>query len=204
MNIEKYWLLLFLIFATTSCEGQSNINSPTNNSATSGSSLVKSKFESKEGGFKINFPCEPMKSEKQIDSDFGNTTIYFLDCGNETANYSVSFRDFTKKITNPKEVFVREKQMRIMGLEESVKIVSDIEKTVNGFPAVYFETELNAGDVLPKSGLNSELHSIKGQRHYSVNVIVMCKKGQTPQDISKELKDKTKEFIDSFEIFENK
>lgn len=195
--------MILMLFFIVSCNGQEKVKTAEDGLKENNVSR-KDKFESKEGGFKISFPCEPMKSEKRIDSDFGNTTIHFLNCGNEIADYSVSFQDLTKKITNPKEVFDKEKQMRIMGLEESVKIISETEKTVNGFPAVFFETELNAGAVLPNSGLNSELHSLKGQRLYSVNVIVICKKGQKAKDISKELKDKTQQFIDSFEIIESK
>lgn len=58
--------------------------------------------------------------------------------------------------------------MRLDGMVDFAKVVLETEKTVNGFPAVYFETEQNANEILPKSGLFNELQLLKGQRYYSV------------------------------------
>ena len=166
--------------------------------------IRKNKFESKEGRFKADFPCEPMKSENAINSNYGNKTINFYECGNETARFTVSFQDFTKKVENRKRFFEDQKKQRVLGMEDYAKVALETEKTVDGIPAFYFETELNAGEMLPKSGLASELHLLKGQRYYSIYTMVLTKEGQKPNTIGKEIRDKTRQFIDSFEITEMK
>lgn len=203
MRIEKVLFLLILSLAISSCRAQNKPQTAEDVLKENNVSRI-GKYESKEGGFKVDFPCEPMKSAKPIDSDYGNKTIEFYECGNETARFSVSIQDFTKKIADPKKVFEDQKQMRIMGMDDSAKIVSETEKSVSGLTAVYFETELYAGVMIPKSGLVSELHLLKKQRYYSVTTTVLAKDGQLPKDISKEIRDKTKHFIDSFELVEDK
>lgn len=203
MRIEKVLFLLILSLAISSCNAQ-NKSQTAEDVLKENNVSRQGKYESKEGGFKIDFPCEPMKSTNPIDSDYGNKTISFYECGNETARFSVSIQDFTKKIGDPKKVFEDKKQMRIMGIDDSAKIVSETEKTINGLPSVYFETELYAGAMIPKSGLVSELHLLKNQRYYSVTTTVLAKDKQSPKDISKDIRDKTKQFIDSFELIESK
>ena len=203
MRIEKFIFLLTTVLMTASCNAQNKVQTTEDVLKENNVSRTE-KFESKEGGFKVDFPCEPMKSAKPIDSDYGNKTISFYECGNEIASFSLSIQDFTKKIGDPKKVFEDQKQMRIMGMDDSAKIVLETEKTVSGLPAVYFETELYTGAMIPRSGLVSELHLLKKQRYYSITTTVLAKDGQSPKEISQEVRDKTKQFIDSFELVENK
>lgn len=158
------------------------------------------KFQSKEGGFKIDFPCEPIKSELPVDSVYGNKTITAYACGNEIARFSVSFQDFTKKVGDLRQFYKEQQKLRIVGMEDSVKVVSETEKAIGDFRGVYLETEQNAGEIFPRSALHTELHLLKGQRYYSVLTTVLGREGQAPSAISKEIRAKTKQFIDSLEL----
>ncbi len=203
MRIVKTFLFLLLISAIISCNAQNKPRTAEdvlkqNNVSRPG------KFESKEGGFKIDFPCEPIKSELATESNYGNKTMTAYECGNEIAHFSVGFQDFTRKVENPKQFFEEQKKMRIEGMEAVSKFVSETEKNVGNFPALYLETEQNANEIFPRAALHNELQLLKNQRYYSILTTVLAKDGQSPKDISSEIKTKTKQFIDSFEIIESK
>lgn len=202
MKIVKFLVLAIAFLAIASCDAQVKKRSAEDVLKENNVSRI-GKFESKEGGFKAAFPCEPMKSELPVDPDYGNETLTAYECGNEIARFSVKFQDFTKKVGNPKQLFEEQKKMRLNGMEDVAKVVLETKKTINNFPAVYSETEQNAGEIFPRAALYSEMQLLKGQRYYSILTTVLAKDGQSPKDISREIRNKTKQFIDSFELIES-
>lgn len=203
MRTGKFLFLLLMSLTIVSCSGQEKVKTAEevlkeNNVSRTG------KYESKEGGFKIDFPCEPIKTELPTESSYGNKAMIAFECGNEIARFSVSFQDFTKKAENPKQFYEEQKKTRVEGMEDVSKVVAEIEKNIGVFPAVYLETEQIAGEIFPRAALYNELQLLKGQRYYSILTTVLAKEGQSPKDISREIRDKTKRFIDSFELIEDK
>lgn len=201
MPFKKVLFFLFVAFTIVSCNGQGKVRTAEdvlkeNNVSRNG------KYESKEGGFKIDFPCEPMKIELPAESNYGNKTMTAYECGNEIARFSVSFQDFTRNIADPKLFFKEQQKSRIEGMEDAAKVVSETTQTIGNYSAVYFETEQNAGEIFPRSAIYNELHLLRGQRYYSVFTTVLGREKQIPKDIGKEIRDKTKHFIDSFELIE--
>lgn len=203
MRIEK--LILLVIMSSTVISCQTTGGKLTAEDILKENNVVRAgKFESQEGGFKVDFPCEPINSELPTESDYGNKLMTTYECGNEIAHFSVSYQDFTKPVKDLKKFFKEQQKLRFEGMEDSAKIVSQTEKTINNFPGIYFETEQNASEIFPRSALFDELSVLKEKRYYSVWTTVLAKDGQTPKDVGQEIRDKTKQFVDSFELIESK
>lgn len=126
-------------------------------------------FRSTEAGFRVSFPDKPSESSKTIETSSGMMVLHSWSYGSDKfIYYSVSYRDLLNvpRTENEARNFLKEvRDNRLLGTEDKLKLLSEIETTRDSELALLLEFEL-----FPNRRLR-ELHVIRGGRHYSAIVI---------------------------------
>jgi len=148
-------------------------------------------FISTEGGFRVRFPGAP-KEETEVKP--GNTLLHSLVYGSERfIFYSVDYRDLAdEKAADDYLKNVRE--LRLMGMEGKMKLLSEKSTRRDGQPAVLLDIEL-----IPNRRLR-ELDVIRGRRQY--NLIVITFSNHEAMGSADAYGEIANSFLDSFHLIE--